>query len=68
LLSALKGLRREIAAERNVPAYIIFADATLIDMCHLKPRNLEEMAAVNGVGPKKLAEFGQRFIERLSQP
>jgi ATP-dependent DNA helicase RecQ len=65
LLSALKGLRREIAAERKVPAYVVFSDATLIDMCHLKPRNLEEMAAVNGVGPKKLTEFGERFLAEM---
>ncbi|WP_417492994.1 DNA helicase RecQ [Maricaulis sp.] len=62
LLAALKNLRRELAAERNVPAYVIFSDATLIDMCHLQPGNLEQMAAVNGVGPKKLADLGEAFL------
>ncbi|RKR03069.1 DNA helicase RecQ [Maricaulis maris] len=62
VLAALKALRRELAAERNVPAYVVFSDATLIDMAHLQPRSLDEMAAVNGVGPKKLETFGERFL------
>ncbi len=65
LLSVLKALRRELAAERNVPAYVVFSDATLIDMAHLRPQTLEDMAAVNGVGPKKLETFGSAFLELL---
>jgi len=65
LLSALKALRRELAAERNVPAYVVFSDATLIDMAHLRPQSLEQMAAVNGVGPKKLETFGSVFLDLL---
>tara|TARA_R110000868_G_scaffold208877_1_gene458424 strand:- start:5347 stop:7158 length:1812 start_codon:yes stop_codon:yes gene_type:complete len=67
LLGALKSLRRELAAERNVPAYVIFSDATLIDMCHLRPGNLEQMAAVNGVGPKKLADLGEVFLAAIRE-
>lgn len=65
LLSALKALRRELAAEHNVPAYVVFSDATLIDMAHLRPQSLEQMAAVNGVGPKKLETFGSVFLDLL---
>ena len=65
MLSRLKAVRRDLAAERNVPAYVIFSDATLIDMCHLQPRNLDEMGSVNGVGPKKLKDFGAVFLEAL---
>ncbi|WP_295692533.1 DNA helicase RecQ [uncultured Maricaulis sp.] len=65
LLGALKALRRELAAQRNVPAYVVFSDATLIDMAHLKPQTLEQMAAVNGVGPKKLETFGTDFLNLL---
>lgn len=65
LLSRLKTLRRELAEVRQVPAYIIFSDATLIDMCHMRPENLEQMALVSGVGPKKLEDFGQAFLEVL---
>ena len=66
LLGALKSVRRELAAERNVPAYVVFSDATLIDMCLIKPRDLEEMASVNGVGPKKLKDFGEAFLKALA--
>jgi len=62
LLAALKARRRELAAERNVPAYIVFSDATLIDMCRLRPENKEQMALVSGVGPKKLEDFGVDFL------
>jgi ATP-dependent DNA helicase RecQ len=67
VLAALKGLRRQLAAERNVPAYVIFSDATLIDMCHIRPENEDQMASVNGVGPKKLKDFGKKFIDVLRE-
>ncbi|MAC90149.1 MAG: DNA helicase RecQ [Maricaulis sp.] len=67
LLAALKARRRELAAERNVPAYVVFSDATLIDMAQLRPTNLELMASVNGVGPKKLETFGQIFLDVLQE-
>jgi ATP-dependent DNA helicase RecQ len=65
LLARLKAVRRELAEIREVPAYIIFSDATLIDMCHLRPETLEQMALVSGVGPKKLEDFGQAFLDAL---
>ncbi|WP_323761400.1 DNA helicase RecQ [Maricaulis sp.] len=65
LLAALKAKRRELAAERNVPAYVVFSDATLIGMAQLRPTSLELMASVNGVGPKKLETFGQTFLDVL---
>lgn len=66
LLSHLKALRRELAQERGVPAYIIFSDSTLIDMCLLKPATLDDMALVSGVGPKKLDDFGQVFLRAVN--
>ena len=68
LLIALKTLRRELASERNVPAYVVFADATLIDMCRLRPETLDQMAMVSGVGPKKLEDFGPAFLRALHGP
>jgi ATP-dependent DNA helicase RecQ len=62
LLAALKARRRELAADRNVPAYIVFSDATLIDMCRIRPETAEQMALVSGVGPKKLEDFGAEFL------
>ncbi|MDJ0683834.1 MAG: DNA helicase RecQ [Alphaproteobacteria bacterium] len=67
LLIRLKALRRELAAKRAVPAYVVFADAALIDMCRLMPQTLDQMAAVNGVGPAKLEKFGPAFLEVLRQ-
>ena len=65
LLAALKALRRELAAERGVPAYVVFADATLIDMCRLRPETRDDFALVNGVGPKKLDDFADAFLAAI---
>jgi len=66
LLGGLKSLRKTLAAERNVPAYVVFSDATLIDMCRIRPENLDDMGLVKGVGPKKLTEYGEAFLSVLS--
>lgn len=65
LFIALKALRREIAAERGVPAYVIFGDAALQDMCRVRPDTMVRMSLVNGVGPKKLADLGPIFLEAI---
>ncbi len=65
LLGRLKALRLELAQERGVPAYVIFPDAALLDMVHMKPQSLDDMAMVNGVGPKKLKDFGNVFLEAI---
>ncbi len=61
LFGRLRTLRKELADEREVPAYIIFGDATLREMARSYPISLDEMATVSGVGAKKLAEFGEDF-------
>jgi len=66
LLAALKELRLEFAKTRNVPAYVVFHDATLMEMAAAKPASEEEMAAINGVGPRKLEDFGTAFLERIA--
>ena len=66
LLAALKALRLRLARERQVPAYVIFSDRTLIDMAHLAPRNLSEFAMVNGVGAAKLKDFGAVFVDAIT--
>ena len=65
LLSRLKTLRLDLAKARNVPAYIVFSDATLAEMAATKPADLTEMADINGVGPKKLDEYGQIFLDAI---
>lgn len=65
LLASLKGLRRALAQERGVPAYVIFSDATLHEMCGTCPQTPEQMLEVSGVGPKKLQDFGDVFLQAI---
>jgi ATP-dependent DNA helicase RecQ len=62
LFEALRGLRREIAAARGIPPYLVFSDATLREMAARRPRTLEELRTVKGVGDRKLVEFGAAFL------
>ncbi|WOI56137.1 DNA helicase RecQ [Palleronia sp. LCG004] len=63
LLSALKAQRRALAEAQGVPAYVIFADRTLIEMAERRPRSLDEMARISGVGAVKLDRFGATFLK-----
>lgn len=65
LFAALKALRRTIADEKNIPAYIVFSDATLVDMCKICPRTRLEMLKVSGVGQVKLNLYGDQFLKVL---
>jgi ATP-dependent DNA helicase RecQ len=51
-----------LAAEQNVPPYVIFHDATLRQMVALRPADAQAMLAVGGVGQAKLARYGERFL------
>ncbi len=66
LLDRLKKLRRSIADERNVPAYVVFSDVTLREIAARLPTTLEQFSAIPGVGAVKLADFGRTFIEEVS--
>ena len=66
LLDALKALRRELAHAQGVPAFVIFPDRTLIAMAESRPRSLDDLAAVHGVGTKKLASYGEDFLAVLN--
>ncbi|MFZ1479293.1 MAG: DNA helicase RecQ [Paracoccaceae bacterium] len=63
LLSALKAKRRALAEAASVPAYVIFADRTLIEMAEKRPVNLDQIAGITGVGAKKLESYGRAFLE-----
>ena len=67
ILSALKRRRMELAREEGVPAFVIFADRTLIDMAEKRPATLDEMLGVHGVGQRKLARYGDAFLEALEE-
>lgn len=67
LLDALKALRKSIASKKSVPAYVIFTDATLTDMCKKCPETPDEMLEVSGVGRTKLEKFGKEFLEVIAK-
>ena len=62
LFEALKAVRRTLATEKKVPAYVVFPDKTLLDMVHLKPQTRGQMAMVHGVGVAKLEQYGEAFL------
>ena len=66
MFSDVKALRLKLAKQNNVPAYVVFSDATLIDMVAKRPATREEMLGVSGVGPSKLEKYGDLFLEALS--
>ena len=66
LLSALKAKRRALAEAARLPAYVIFTDRTLIEMAERRPRTLDDMAHISGVGAKKLERDGAAFLEVIA--
>lgn len=65
LFERLKKLRSEIAEREKMPAYIIFTDASLHDMCRKLPDNEEEFLTVSGVGQTKCLRYGEAFISEI---
>ncbi len=63
LFEQLKQLRRGLADERDVPAYVVFSDATLLAMTERRPTTEAELLSISGVGPKKLETFGDAFLD-----
>ena len=66
LLAALKARRRALAEAARVPAYVVFADRTLIEMAQRRPRTLDDMARISGIGAKKLESYGRTFLEVIT--
>ena len=62
LYEALRALRAEIAAQENVPAYVVFSNATLQDMCTRRPITSGELLEVSGVGRAKADKYGDAFL------
>jgi ATP-dependent DNA helicase RecQ len=65
LFARLKKLRKSLADQRRVPAYLIFSDATLIKMAERRPVTTDDLRGIPGVGPKKLVEYGDAFLDVL---
>jgi ATP-dependent DNA helicase RecQ len=66
LFETLRTLRRQLAEERRVPAYVLFSDATLREMARVRPGSVDALLSIRGVGERKLADLGQRFLEVIS--
>ena len=64
--AALKAWRAEVAREHNLPAYVVFHDATLAEMAREQPASLDALAGVSGVGAKKLEAYGQEILRVLA--
>jgi ATP-dependent DNA helicase RecQ len=62
LLNELKTIRRDIAGNENVPAYIILSDAALMEMATYLPQTLDELRLISGFGDVKLARYGREFL------
>ena len=63
LFEQLRNLRRRLAAERGVPAYVLFNDATLRELARLRPGSPAALRGIRGIGERKLADLGAPFLE-----
>jgi ATP-dependent DNA helicase RecQ len=66
LFERLRELRLTIARARGVPPYVIFHDTTLRELARLKPRSLDELRHVYGVGERKAADLGSAFLAAIN--
>lgn len=67
LFEALKTLRLRIAANENIPAYIVFSNSTLRDMASKKPTTMTEFLDVSGVGKYKAEQYGEMFLTEIKK-
>jgi ATP-dependent DNA helicase RecQ len=66
LFDELRALRKQLADDRDVPAYVIFPDTTLRALARERPATLADLRRIPGVGDKKLADYGAVFLESLA--
>lgn len=67
LFAKLRNLRKKLADEAGLPPYVVFSDATLIDMADILPTSYGEMLAVNGVGQRKLDKYADVFLDLIQE-
>jgi ATP-dependent DNA helicase RecQ len=65
LFDVLRGVRLRLARERGVPPYVIFHDRTLQEMADRRPRTLDDLHGIYGVGARKAADFGDAFLDAI---
>ncbi|MDT8405264.1 DNA helicase RecQ [Sulfuriflexus sp.] len=67
LWQALRAKRQQLAAEQSVPAYVIFHDATLMEMVTYRPETREQLGRLNGVGERKLEAYAEDFLAVIAE-
>ncbi len=67
LYRRLAALRTELAREQQVPAFMIFSNATLVDMCAKHPSDIEGFLGVSGVGARKAEAYGEKFLAVINE-
>ena len=67
LFQRLRKLRETFSKSENKPAYIVFSDASLLDMCRKQPTNKEAFLSVSGVGQHKLEKYGDAFLDEIQR-
>jgi ATP-dependent DNA helicase RecQ len=67
LFQALRGLRRRLAEEQNVPPYVILHDAVLMEMVQRRPETHVQLARIPGIGERKLELYGDEFLETIRE-
>jgi len=67
LFETLRNLRRDLARQHGVPPYVVFSNRTLREMAAARPRTAAEIRTIHGVGEKRMAAFGEPFLEAIRQ-
>jgi ATP-dependent DNA helicase RecQ len=67
LFNNLRRLRKDIADVENVPPYVIFSDATLLEMVQTKPESKKQLINITGVGKIKLEKYGNLFLDEINK-
>ena len=67
LFERLKQWRKEKAYKERIKPYIIFSDTSLISICNSKPKNVEELLEIRGVGSKKIEKYGEEILKLINE-
>jgi ATP-dependent DNA helicase RecQ len=67
LWDALRDCRKELADEHSIPPYMVFHDATLMEMMETHPRSTKQLLSISGVGQSKLDKFGEAFLKVINE-
>lgn len=67
LFGELSQIRKKFAEEAKVPAFVVFGDRSLIEMCRYYPRTEDDFLEINGVSEGKLMKYGERFLKAIQE-